>query len=132
MVDARATLDTISLALDAPDADFAEPDSAFESIGGWEVEVGEDARTEQSETSDPVRSPDRQKIISMLSSIILPDDETDEQTCGRAKQPESVTQSRRSISRFHGKVPAYWHCAGEQICHLYDTRANGYPIFSGK
>ncbi len=97
MVDTRATLDTISLALDAPDADFAEPDSAFESIGGWEVEVGEDARTEQSETSDPVRSPDRQKIISMLSSIILPDDDT---TNKPMEGLSNLSQSPRAVEAF--------------------------------
>jgi len=96
MVDARAALDTFSLALDAPDADFADPDSAFESIGGWEVEVGEDARTVQSDTSDPVRSPDRQKIISMLSSIILPDD----QSTSTAEGLSNLSQSPRAVDAF--------------------------------
>jgi hypothetical protein len=96
MVDPRATLDTLSLALDAPDADFAEPDAAFESIGGWEVEVGEDARTVESEASDPVRSPDRQKIISMLSSIIMPDDESSGQVDGLS----NLSQSPKAVDAF--------------------------------
>jgi hypothetical protein len=80
LVDARAVLDLISLALDAPDSEFAYGDSGFESIGGWEVEVGAEissARGSRDEVNDTGKSstgPDRQQIISMLSSIILPDE----------------------------------------------------------
>jgi hypothetical protein len=40
LVDARAVLDVISLALDAPDSEFDYGEGGFESVGGWEVEVG--------------------------------------------------------------------------------------------
>jgi hypothetical protein len=95
MVDARATLDTFRLALDAPDADFAEPDSNFESIGGWEVEVGEDEQTMRSDASDPAGSPDRQRIISMLSSIILPD-----KPSKSAEGLSRLSQSQRAVDAF--------------------------------
>lgn len=80
LVDARAVLDVISLALDAPDSEFEYGESGFESIGGWEVEVGAEAsssRGSKDEASDTYKTssgPDRQQIISMLSSIILPDE----------------------------------------------------------
>lgn len=80
LVDAGAILDLISLALDAPDSEFAYTESGFESIGGWEVEVGAEtgsARGSRDETNDHRKasnSPDRQQIISMLSTIILPDE----------------------------------------------------------
>jgi vacuolar protein sorting-associated protein 8 len=80
LIDARALLDLMNFALDAPDSEFLSGDSAFESIGGWEVEVGADAinmtgsydYTNESQKS--YRGPDRQKIIDMLASIILPDE----------------------------------------------------------
>ena len=80
MVDPRAMFDTMSIALDAPDSEFGKADSNFESIGGWEVEVGEDTSTTGSRGMNgnghgaaSHRSPDRQQIIAMFTSIILPE-----------------------------------------------------------
>jgi hypothetical protein len=79
MVDPRAMFDTMSIALDAPDSEFGKADSNFESIGGWEVEVGEDMSTTGSRGMNGSghgashRSPDRQQIIAMFTSIILPE-----------------------------------------------------------
>jgi hypothetical protein len=42
-----------------------------ESIGGWEVEVGADSRSTSSSVENK-RAPDRQDIISMLLSIMMP------------------------------------------------------------
>jgi hypothetical protein len=77
LVDAGAVLDLISLALDAPDSEFAYSDSGFESIGGWEVEVGAETGSGRGSRDDHRKAsntPDRQQIISMLSTIILPDE----------------------------------------------------------
>jgi vacuolar protein sorting-associated protein 8 len=68
LVDPRAMFDTMAIALDAPDAAFGKSDSNFESIGGWEVEVGE-----SSGNGDSSRSPDRQQVIAMFLSIVLPE-----------------------------------------------------------
>jgi len=101
MVDARAVLDVFAIALDAPDSEFATTDSAFESIGGWEVEVG-------AEVSDALRRGggalegnagesnvlDRQQIISMLSSIICPDEDS------RLEGTEKMNQSTASLNAF--------------------------------
>ena len=78
MVDARAVLETFRLALDAPDEEFATSDSNFESIGGWEVEVGTDAsdpsrRSARNGTNHHSQTPDRQHVVTMLSSIFFPD-----------------------------------------------------------
>jgi hypothetical protein len=84
MVDARAVLDTFSLALDAPDSEFSHADSGFESIGGWEVEVGAEvsstrgSRDGMSVSGSSPAGYDRQHIISMLSSILLPDESEEE------------------------------------------------------
>ena len=80
LVDARAVLDVISLALDAPDSEFDYGESGFESIGGWEVEVGAEisssigSKDGSNDINKASVGPDRQQLISMLSSIILPDE----------------------------------------------------------
>jgi hypothetical protein len=75
MVDPKAMFDTLSTAMDAPDEEFSTNSiSGIESIGGWEVEVGVDAGS--SNTAGNIGStsaaPDRQEIISMLLSIMMP------------------------------------------------------------
>jgi len=79
MVDARAMLDTVSIALNAPDSEFMNAESGFESIGGWEVEVGAEINTAKTsgngrESKVVSSGPERQQIITMLSAIILPDE----------------------------------------------------------
>ena len=97
LVDARAVLDVLSLALDAPGAKFVQSSSKIEVMGGWSVEV--DMETAQSPEKDnknsnvnngiivnknnskasptkPIKDstlcPDRQLLVSILASIILP------------------------------------------------------------
>jgi hypothetical protein len=78
LVDPKAMLQTLSLAMDAPDGFFqrggVEATTSLESIGGWEVEVGTDRSSHHrnNNSSSSTRTPDRQEIIRMLSSIILP------------------------------------------------------------
>jgi hypothetical protein len=80
-VDPRAMLDTLSLALDAPDSVFEPPKTAFESIQGWEVEVGADLtdslmgspRSNSVDSEAQLLCPDRQRIISVLLSLIIPE-----------------------------------------------------------
>lgn len=87
MVDPKSTLDALSLAMDAPDSDFGR-DSSFESIQGWEVEVGaERANGRDSHT----KAPDRQEIIGMLLSIIM---------------PESDDTTKAQLSSLHGSQNA--------------------------
>jgi len=72
MVDPKAMFDTLSTAMDAPDKEFRSNDlHGIESIGGWEVEVGTETRSTAS-SSDSTGAPDRQGIISMLLSIMMP------------------------------------------------------------
>ena len=72
MVDPKAMFDTLSTAMDAPDEQFRHNESnGIESIGGWEVEVGADTRSTASST-DSTSAPDRQEIIRMLLSIMMP------------------------------------------------------------
>ena len=70
MVDPKAMFNTISTAMDAPDAEFLTSElNGVESIEEWEVKVvGGDTR---SAVSDP-DTPDRQEIITMLLSIMMP------------------------------------------------------------
>eukprot|EP00934_Nitzschia_sp_Nitz4_P003429 Nitzschia sp. Nitz4//scaffold276_size25055//17209//22686//NITZ4_008343-RA/size25055-processed-gene-0.13-mRNA-1//-1//CDS//3329545331//3419//frame0 len=69
MVDPKAMLDTLAIALNAPDADFGG-DSNFESIQGWEVEVGRERTTGRE--GNVKRKPERQDVIGMLEHIIMP------------------------------------------------------------
>jgi hypothetical protein len=72
MVDPKAMFDTLSTAMDAPDEEFRHNGTnGIESIGGWEVEVGADTRSAASST-DSTSAPDRQEIIRMLLSIMMP------------------------------------------------------------
>ena len=70
----------ISLARDAPDSKFDYGESGFESIGGWEVEVGAEissligSKDESNDINKASVGPDRHRLISMLSSIILPNE----------------------------------------------------------
>ena len=68
MVDPKVMFETMSLALDAPDNEFGRADANFASMGGWEVEDGDGLG---SNGRDP--SPERQEIIAMFTSIILPE-----------------------------------------------------------
>jgi hypothetical protein len=74
MVDPKATFETLSIAMNAPDAEFnaAGEQAAMESIGGWEVEVGADSSRSTRGSVESKRAPDRQEIISMLLSIMMP------------------------------------------------------------
>jgi hypothetical protein len=65
LVDPTAMFDTMSIAMDAPDEEFGKAET--DSMGGWEVE----GETERPKT----RSPERQDIISMFMSIIIPEKE---------------------------------------------------------
>ena len=76
MVDPKAMFDTLSSAMDAPDEEFSmNRTSGIQSNGGWEVEVGADVGG-SSNTAGNIGStsaaPDRQEIISMLLSIMMP------------------------------------------------------------
>jgi len=93
-VDAKAVLGALSLALDSPNARFAESKSKIEVMGGWSVEVDVDQSQSPSkhdhtdgrvtidydssgkpiskEGQDKTLCPDRQLLVSVLSSIILP------------------------------------------------------------
>lgn len=101
MVNARAVLETFSLALDAPDEEFASTDSKFESIGGWEVEVGTEASVPQRSNlrNDHSRVPDRQQVISMLSSIFLPD--------GKDDSLSTLSRSRSAVNAFLDFMSVY-------------------------
>jgi hypothetical protein len=59
--------------MNAPDAEFNASGeyAAVESIGGWEVEVGAEPLTTGS-TVESTKAPNRQEIISMLLSIMMP------------------------------------------------------------
>ena len=75
MVDPKAMFDALSTAMDAPDEEFStHGSSGIESIGGWEMEVGADVGSSNvAGTSGSISAaPDRQEIISMLLSIMLP------------------------------------------------------------
>jgi len=75
MVDPKAMFDTLSTAMDAPDEEFsANASSGVESIGGWDVEVGPESGSSNSSdnNSGTGSAPDRQEIISMLLSIMMP------------------------------------------------------------
>jgi hypothetical protein len=87
MVDPKATLDSLSLAMDAPDNNFGT-EANFESIQGWEVEVG----SERADGHDShTKAPDRQEIIGMLLSIIM---------------PESDDAAKAQVSTLHGSQHA--------------------------
>eukprot|EP00980_Cylindrotheca_fusiformis_P020099 scaffold7169_cov107-Cylindrotheca_fusiformis.AAC.8 len=64
MVDPNAMFDTMSIAMDAPDEEFGATAAETDSMGGWEAEGGEQHR-----------SPERQDIVSMFMSIIIPEKE---------------------------------------------------------
>jgi len=70
--------ETLSTAMDAPDEEFSTNEHlGIESIGGWEVEVGAEGGTRgtsssNNSNSDSARAPDRQEIIDMLLSIMMP------------------------------------------------------------
>ena len=70
LVDPIAMLQTLCLAMDAPDSFYKPGEASVESIGGWEVEVG----TDRSSHARSTRAPDRQDIIRMLLSIVLPEE----------------------------------------------------------
>ncbi len=75
MVDPKAMFDTLSTAMDAPDEEFStNGSSGVESIGGWEVEVSAESGSNNSSRniSSTRLAPDRQEIISMLLSIMMP------------------------------------------------------------
>jgi len=104
LVDARAVFDTLSLALDAPDEEFGGTMTNFESIGGWEVEVGaEEASDSTPAQHSPVNGtgssssskPDRQNIISMLSTIMLPDDSQKD-----VEPYATLSQSKTAVDAF--------------------------------
>jgi hypothetical protein len=65
-VDPKAMFDTLSTAMDAPDEEFST--NRRSSVEGWELEVGADAGS----SSTTSVAPDRQEIISMLLSIMMP------------------------------------------------------------
>uniref|UniRef100_A0A7S0UJY0 Vacuolar protein sorting-associated protein 8 central domain-containing protein n=1 Tax=Pseudo-nitzschia delicatissima TaxID=44447 RepID=A0A7S0UJY0_9STRA len=75
MVDPKAMFDTLSTAMDAPDEEFStNGSSGVQSIGGWEVEVSAESGSNKSSgnSSSTRLAPDRQEIISMLLSIMMP------------------------------------------------------------
>ena len=111
LVDPRAMFDTISIALDAPDIEFGRSDSNFESIGGWEVEVGADMGESGGRVSnggsgvgsgDVRGTPDRQQVISMFLSIVLP-----EKTENALAQQTTLVQSRAAVTPFLDFLAVY-------------------------
>lgn len=101
VVDPRAMLDALSVALDAPDSAFGRSNSAFESIGGWEVEVA--AELPDSPNDEPPQNgsgqqsagcPDKQDIITILSSIILPDDDQ------KGLRVDDLSKSKTAVDAF--------------------------------
>ncbi|KAL3942098.1 MAG: hypothetical protein SGARI_000378, partial [Bacillariaceae sp.] len=69
MVDPKAMFETLAIAMDAPNASFRSGGpSAMESVGGWDVEVGGESQS----VSNDGDTPDRQDVISMLLSIMMP------------------------------------------------------------
>jgi vacuolar protein sorting-associated protein 8 len=77
MVDSKAMLNTFSLAMDALDhGSSGGESSSLESIGGWDVEVNHDRNSNHGRSSNNdarILAPNRQEIIRVLLSIILPD-----------------------------------------------------------
>ena len=133
MVDTRAVLETISLALDAPDEEFAASDSNFESIGGWEVEVGTETsyqcrKNSRNEISGNHRGPDRQQIISMLSSIFFPDGKDDTlSTLSRSRASVNAFLDFMSIYLINGVVRANKSTTFlvlSRLAELYESGAN--------
>jgi len=107
MVDARAMLDTVSIALDAPDSEFMNAESGFESIGGWEVEVGAEINMAKASRDGKERNaggpgPERQQIITILSAIILPD-ENERNLHGAI----SLSKSKTAVNAFLDFMAAY-------------------------
>ena len=75
MVDPKAMFDTLSTAMNAPDEEFSSNfASGIESIGGWEVEAGTDVGSSNpaSHGGSESSAPNRQEIIAMLLSIMMP------------------------------------------------------------
>ena len=95
-VDPRAMFDTMAFALDAPDIEFGRSDSNFESIGGWEVEVGADmGGTTRGESGEAHGTPDRQQVIAMFLSIVLP-----EKVGADPARQTTLVQSRTAVNPF--------------------------------
>ncbi|KAL3919253.1 MAG: hypothetical protein SGILL_003847, partial [Bacillariaceae sp.] len=67
MVDPKAVFETLSIAMNASNSTHrSNVSSSLESIGGWEVEGSTHIASTETE------APDRQEIISMLLSIMMP------------------------------------------------------------
>jgi len=84
LVDSKALLTTLTLALDAPGAKFVESESKAEPVAAWDVEVGDkngetvlqqmrrngmSSNTPGEEEID-ILCPDRQHLVNILSSVV--------------------------------------------------------------
>lgn len=71
MVDPRAMFETFASAMNASSSNDGN-DPNLEAIDGWDVEIGADSDSAASEADNNRRVPDRQEIILMLQSMMMP------------------------------------------------------------
>ena len=161
LLDAQAVLDALALALDAPGATFAESTYELTSVGssgGWEIEVDadRDAKTKDSalglngrpnhsseiitggskyDNDDGALCPDRQLLVGILSSIVLPEAESQPRTMdvfldfmakylvkGVIRAPKSLTFSIISrMVRFPSRIPAARRIEQEKLIALLEA-----------